>query len=178
MQPAHVFDVQRWLDAQRFSRFQFAIATLCFAVVALDGLDTALIVQLRLGRAARQQLPGQQPAGRASGQPGRAGGNHLGAGSEPDQVPLGGLERAVLRPALRARRRGWRFLQRAHRRRRGQLCQWAAGDRRGLRQRARSRARAHARRYHGGARPEPLPGQAGAVLRGRQDREHRRGRAL
>ncbi len=43
MQPAHVFDVQRWLDAQRFSRFQFAIATLCFAVVALDGLDTALI---------------------------------------------------------------------------------------------------------------------------------------
>ncbi|WP_133649540.1 MFS transporter [Paraburkholderia flava] len=43
MQPAHAFDVQRWIDAQPFSRFQFSIAALCFAVVALDGLDTALI---------------------------------------------------------------------------------------------------------------------------------------
>lgn len=43
MQPAPVFDVQRWIDALPFSRFQFAIALQCFAVVALDGLDTALI---------------------------------------------------------------------------------------------------------------------------------------
>ncbi|WP_414440746.1 MFS transporter [Burkholderia sp. 22PA0106] len=43
MQPAHAFDVPRWIDAQPFSRFQFSIAALCFAVVALDGLDTALI---------------------------------------------------------------------------------------------------------------------------------------
>ncbi|WP_176047591.1 aromatic acid/H+ symport family MFS transporter [Burkholderia sp. BCC1644] len=43
MQPTPTFDVQRWIDALPFSRFQLAIALQCFAVVALDGLDTALI---------------------------------------------------------------------------------------------------------------------------------------
>ncbi|KWF32769.1 4-hydroxybenzoate transporter [Burkholderia diffusa] len=43
MHPAPVFDVQRWIDTLPFSRFQLAIAVQCFAVVALDGLDTALI---------------------------------------------------------------------------------------------------------------------------------------
>jgi AAHS family 4-hydroxybenzoate transporter-like MFS transporter len=39
---AHV-DVQKLIDTERFSGYQFLIAFLCFVVVAIDGFDTAII---------------------------------------------------------------------------------------------------------------------------------------
>ena len=44
MQPnSTAVDVRAWLDAQRFSSFQWLVVFLCFCVVAVDGFDTACI---------------------------------------------------------------------------------------------------------------------------------------
>ena len=42
MKPRHI-DVQRFLDESRFSPYQWLILFLCFLVVAVDGLDTAVM---------------------------------------------------------------------------------------------------------------------------------------
>ncbi|OLL30815.1 4-hydroxybenzoate transporter [Burkholderia sp. SRS-W-2-2016] len=42
-QPERTVDVQAFIDAQRFSPFQWMILVLCFLVVAADGFDTAAI---------------------------------------------------------------------------------------------------------------------------------------
>lgn len=36
-------EVRRWLDNQRFSLFQWRVLLLCFAIVAVDGFDTACV---------------------------------------------------------------------------------------------------------------------------------------
>lgn len=40
---ARVFDVQAFIDSQRFSRFHWILFVLCFLMVALDGLDTGIV---------------------------------------------------------------------------------------------------------------------------------------
>ena len=41
--PSGSMDVQRFIDEQRFSPFQWLILLLCFLIVAADGFDTAAI---------------------------------------------------------------------------------------------------------------------------------------
>jgi AAHS family 4-hydroxybenzoate transporter-like MFS transporter len=36
-------EIRSWLDRQRFSLFQWRVLLLCFAVVAVDGFDTACV---------------------------------------------------------------------------------------------------------------------------------------
>ncbi len=43
MSDGGVVDVQKFLNAHRFSGFQWLIFALCFAIVFLDGFDTAAI---------------------------------------------------------------------------------------------------------------------------------------
>jgi AAHS family 4-hydroxybenzoate transporter-like MFS transporter len=41
--PESTLEIRGWLDKQRFSFFQWRVLLLCFAVVAVDGLDTACV---------------------------------------------------------------------------------------------------------------------------------------
>jgi AAHS family 4-hydroxybenzoate transporter-like MFS transporter len=41
--PERTLEIRGWLDRQRFSPFQWRVLLLCFAVVAVDGFDTACV---------------------------------------------------------------------------------------------------------------------------------------
>ncbi|MGU7772689.1 MFS transporter [Burkholderia sp. MR1-5-21] len=41
--PQRTLDIRSWLDSQRVSLFQWRILLLCFAIVAVDGFDTACV---------------------------------------------------------------------------------------------------------------------------------------
>ncbi|MEM5388149.1 MFS transporter [Paraburkholderia phymatum] len=43
MSTVHTIDVQAYVDGQKISPFQSAVVALCFAVVAIDGFDTAAV---------------------------------------------------------------------------------------------------------------------------------------
>jgi AAHS family 4-hydroxybenzoate transporter-like MFS transporter len=41
--PEGTLEIRGWLDRQRVSLFQWTVLLLCFAVVAVDGFDTACV---------------------------------------------------------------------------------------------------------------------------------------
>ena len=43
MAPAQTIDIQDFINARPFTRFQITVLVLCFLVVAADGFDTAAI---------------------------------------------------------------------------------------------------------------------------------------